>query len=66
MQLVTPLSGLVVPLAALLHADNTNLYVFNSSCDSAKEVVQKAQNLLSTWHKVLKVIGSDSKLSKCY
>ena len=61
-----PMSRLVVPLAALLYIDNTDLYVFNSSCDSTKEVVQKAQNLLNTWYKVLKVTGGNLKLSKCY
>ena len=47
MQLVTPLSGLVVPLVALLYVDDTILYVFNSGCNSTKEVVQKVQNLLN-------------------
>ena len=61
-----PLSKLVVSLVALLHIDNTNLHVFNSSCDSTKEVVQKVQNLLNVWHKVLKVTGSNLKLSKFY
>ena len=60
------MSRLVVPLVALLYIDDTNLYVFNSSFDSTKEVVKKAQNLLNTWHEVLKVIGDDLKLSKCY
>ena len=65
-QLVTSLSGLVVPLVALLHIDGTGLCVFNSGCDSTKEVVQKAQNLLTTWYKVLKVIGGSLKISKFY
>ena len=38
-QLVVPLSRLVVPLAALLYTDSTNLYVFNRGCNSTKEVV---------------------------
>ena len=38
-KLVMLMSRLVVPLAALLYIDDTNLYVFNSGCNSAKEVV---------------------------
>ena len=66
MQLVILLSGLVVPLVALLHIDDTNLGMFNSGCDSTKELVQKVQTLLNIWYKVLKVTGSDLKLSKYY
>jgi hypothetical protein len=66
MQLVTSLSGFVVSLVALLYVDDTNLYIFNSGCDSIKEVIQKAQNLLNTWYEVLKVTEDDLKLSKYY
>ena len=41
------MSGLVLPLATLLYVDDTDLYVFNSRCDSTKEVVQKVQKLLN-------------------
>jgi hypothetical protein len=61
-----PISNLIVLLAVLLHADNTDLYIFNSGYDSIREIVHKAQNLLNAWYKVLKVIGEDLKLSKYY
>ena len=61
-QIITPTSILFVPLVALLHVEETDLYVFNSSSDSAKDAVDKAQKLLNSWYKVLKVTGGDLKL----
>ena len=40
-QLSTPLSGIVMLLAALIFVDNTDLYVLNQGTDSAKEVTRK-------------------------
>ena len=65
-QLITPISGLLVPFAALFHVDDTDLYVFKSGSDSNKDIIDKAQNLLNSWHEVLKVTVSDLKLSNCY
>jgi len=42
-----PISNLIVLLAVLLYIDDTDLYVFNSGYNSAREVVHKAQNLLN-------------------
>ena len=41
-QLLTPLSGIVMPLAALIFVDDTDLYVFNSGLDTTEELVFKA------------------------
>ena len=38
-QLSTPLSGIVMPLAALIFVDDTDLYVFNSGLDITEEIV---------------------------
>ena len=40
--LLIPLSGIVMPLAALIFADNTNLYVFNLGSETTEELVFKA------------------------
>ena len=37
-----PLSGIVMPLAALIFVDDTNLYVFNSGLEMTEELVLKA------------------------
>ena len=62
----TPISQVVLPLAALIFADDTDLHVFNSGSDTTEEVVMKAQRLLDAWHNILKFTGGDLKLSKCY
>ena len=41
--LLTLLSGIVMPLAALIFVDDTNLYVFNSGSETTEELVLKAQ-----------------------
>ena len=53
-------------LSALIHVDDTDLYVFNHGSMRALEVVIKAQRLLKAWHEALKFTGGDLKLSKCY
>ena len=65
-KLSSPITNAVLPLAALIFVDDTDLYVFNSGADTAEEVVIKAQRLLNTWHEILKFTGGDLKLSKCY
>ena len=45
-QLSIPLSGIVMPLVALIFVDDTDLYVFNSGSDTTEELVFKAQHLL--------------------
>ena len=65
-EISTPISRVILPLAALIFVDDTDLYVFNSGADNAEEVVIKAQRLLDAWHEVLKFTGGDLKLSKCY
>ena len=62
----TPISRAVLPLAALIFVDDTDLYVFNSGSDTTEEVVMKGQQLLDAWHDILKFTGGDLKLSKCY
>ena len=42
-QLSTPLSGIVILLAALIFVDDIDLYVFNSESDIIEELVLKAQ-----------------------
>ena len=65
-KLSSPIANAILPLAALVFVDDTDLHVFNSGADAAKEVVIKAQRLLNTWHEILKFTGGDLKLSKCY
>ena len=62
----TLISRAVLPLAALIFVDDTDLYVFNSGSDTTEEVVMKGQRLLDAWHDILKFTGGDLKLSKCY
>jgi hypothetical protein len=40
--LLMPLSGIVMPLEALIFVDNTNLYVFNLGSETTEELVLKA------------------------
>ena len=65
-EITSPISRSILPLAALIFIDDTNLCVFNLGTDNAEEVVIKAQHLLDAWYKVLKFTGGDLKLSKCY
>ena len=65
-QLSTPLSGIVIPLVALIFVDDTDLYVFNSGSDTTEELVFKAQCLLNAWHYILRFTGGELNLSKCY
>ena len=65
-QLSAPVSRIVMPLAALMFADDTDLYVFNSGIDTTKEIVVKAQKLLDVWYNILTITGGNLKLSKCY
>ena len=53
-------------LAALLHVDDTCLYVLNSDSHITTEVVVKVQCLLNAWHNALKYTERDLKLAKCY
>ena len=64
--LLTPLSGIVIPLAALIFVDDTDLYVFNSGLETIEDLVLKAQQLLDAWHYILKFTGEDLKLSKYF
>ena len=64
--ITSPISRSILPLAALIFIDDTDLCVFNSGADNAEEVVIKAQYLLDAWYEVLKFTGGDLKLSKCY
>ena len=65
-QLLIPLSGIVMPLAVLIFIDDTDLYIFNSESDTIEDLVFKVQQLLDAWHYILKFIGGDLKLLKCY
>ena len=65
-QLLILLSGIIIPLVALIFVDDTNLYVFNSGSEMTEELVLKAQRLLDTWHFILKFTEGDLKLLKCY
>ena len=42
-QLSIPLLGIVIPLAALIFVDDTDLYIFNSESDTTEELVLKVQ-----------------------
>ena len=65
-QLSAPVSRIVIPLAALMFADDADLYVFNSGIEITKEIVVKAQKILDAWHNILTITGGNLKLSKCY
>ena len=41
-EISTPISRVILLLAALIFVDDTDLYVFNSGADNAEEVVMKA------------------------
>ena len=64
--ITSPISKLSQFLAALMHVDDTDLYVINDGFVCALEVVTKAQRLLNVWHGALRFTGRDLKLSKCY
>ena len=49
-----------------MHADDTDLYVFNDGSSDVSAVVLKAKQLLDAWHAALKFTDGDLKLSKCY
>ena len=51
--LTTPISKIVMPLAALIFVDDTDLYVFNSGSETTEEIVLKVQRLLDTWYHIL-------------
>ena len=59
-----PISVMLVPLIELVCTDGADLYVFNRGIDSAKDVVDKVQQLLHAWNEVLKVTGGDIKYLK--
>ena len=65
-EITSPMSRVILSLAALIFVDDTDLYVFNSGTDSTEEIARKAQRLLDVWHEILKFTGGDLKLSKCY
>ena len=65
-QLSTPISGIILPLVALMFVDDADLYVFNSGTDTTRDLVLKAQRLLDAWHNILTITGGSLKLSKCY
>ena len=44
--MITPISGAVMSLAALMFVDDTDLYVLNSGLNRTENVVDKAQRLL--------------------
>ena len=43
---ITPTSEIVMPLVAIMFADNTNLHVLNSGLGKIKDMVDKAQRSL--------------------
>ena len=43
---ITLMSETVMPLVALIFADNTNLHILNSSSEKINDIVGKAQQLL--------------------
>ena len=47
-QICTLISKVMLPLAALIFIDNTDLHVLNLGSDTKEEVVMKAQRLLDT------------------
>ena len=53
-------------LAALIHVDDTDIYVFNYGFIHALELVTKSQRLLNAWYEALRFTCGDSKLSKFY
>lgn len=65
-EISTPILKIILPLAALIFVDDTDLHVFDSGSDATEEVALKAQHLLDAWHYVLRFTGGDLKLSKYY
>ena len=65
-QLATPFFEVIMMLAALFFADDTDLCAFNSGSDAAEGLVVKGQRLLDVWCNTLKFTGGGLKLSKCY
>ena len=64
--ITSPISKLSQLLAALMHVDDTDLYIFNDGLTCTLEVITKAQKLLDAWHEALRFTGGDLKLSKYY
>ena len=60
------ISRILLPLAALIFVDDTDLCAFNSGSETTAELVQKAQIMLDAWYQVLKFVGGHLKLTKCY
>ena len=42
----------MLPLAALIFVNDTDLHILNSSSDTVEEVVTKSQQLLDAWHEI--------------
>ena len=54
------------PYCSTISCGRQRSLCFNSGSDSEKDIVDKGQKLLNSWHEVLKVTNVDLKLSKCY
>ena len=53
--ITSPISKISQLLAALMHVDDTDLYVFDDGSMRELEVVIKSQRLLNAWHEALKL-----------
>ena len=53
-------------LDSILHADDSDLCVFNSDFDNTQDILVKSQRLLNAYHEALKLTGGDLKLAKCF
>ena len=62
----SPITNMILPLAALIFADDADLYIFNSGAETTEELVVKARRLLDASHNILTFTGGNLKLSKCY
>ena len=60
------ISKILLNLAALLYADNTDLNMLNLSNKSIYKVITEAQNLLKAFYFILRVLGRELKLEKCF
>ena len=65
-QLLTQMPRMLLPLAAVILIDKTDLYAFNSGLETAEEFMQKVQAMLDIWHHTLGFTGGNLKLLKCY
>jgi len=43
-----------------------DLHIEHQGQENDKEMIERAQTTLTTWHKALRFIGGELKIEKCY